>query len=35
MSDKHIGRFPPGWLVIALLVASGVLWAVLFFVVGL
>jgi hypothetical protein len=32
MSDKHIYRFPPGWLVIALLVASGVLWAVLFFV---
>ena len=32
MNEKNIGLFPPGWLVIVLLVASGVLWAVLFFV---
>jgi hypothetical protein len=32
MNVKNIGPFPSGWLVIGLLVASAVLWAVLFFV---
>jgi hypothetical protein len=32
MNNPSIGRFPPGWLVIALLAASVALWAVLFFV---
>jgi hypothetical protein len=32
MNDKALARFPSGWLVIAFLIASGVLWAVLFFV---
>jgi hypothetical protein len=32
MNSKKAARFPSGWLVIALLVGNGVLWAVLFFV---
>jgi hypothetical protein len=32
MGNKTIAAFPSGWLVIVLLVASGVLWAMLFFV---
>jgi hypothetical protein len=31
IAAKKATRFPPGWLVAALLVASGILWAVMFF----